>query len=247
MKTENNYQCEISSCKAIHGDVYIVSLRAPKNHPFDFQSGQYLLVRMSDDDARPYSIASAFNQHHLELHIKDIPGNDFTGQVLSKLKKDKSININLPLGSCTIDRSSGIRPILFITGGTGFSHSHAMIQSLIESDDSRSILLYWGANSEQEFYLKEKADQWHRQCDNFKFVPVINNSPDDWDGEDGMVHEAVFRNINRLQDYDIYLSGSSAMVFNIYRALRNHKVPSQQIFSDMLDILRENNEQDFIV
>jgi len=247
MKIENNYECEIISCNKISSDVYVVTLKAPANQPFDFQSGQYLLVRMSENDARPYSIASAFDQQQLELHIKDIPGNDFTGEVLSKLKKDKSINVNLPLGSCTIDKSSGLCPILFITGGTGFSHSHAIIQSLLDNDDSRSLYLYWGANSTEEFYLNDKAIQWHQQYENFNFIPVINNPPDDWDGEEGMVHEAVFRNISQLQDYDIYLSGSSAMVFNIYRALRNHKVPSKQIFSDMLDILRENNEQDFNV
>ena len=34
------------------------------------------------------------------------------------------------------------------------------------------------------------------------------------------------------------------MVFNIYRQLRDKKVPSEQIFSDMLDILREKGELD---
>jgi NAD(P)H-flavin reductase len=57
-----------------------------------------------------------------------------------------------------------------------------------------------------------------------------------------MVHEAVFRNIQNLKDYDIYLSGSSAMVFNIYRQLKDKKVPSSRIFSDMLDIVRDKEE-----
>ncbi len=243
MNNQSIYLCSILECEKIGSDVYIVTLEAPEGQSFNHQSGQYLLVRMSDNDARPYSIASSSDERRLQLHIKDIPGNDFTGQVLTKLQNEKTIEIQLPMGQCTIDRSNGLRPLLFITGGTGFSHSHAIIKTLVEQDDSRQILLYWGANKESEFYLGEQAKQWMNENDNFTFVPVLNQAAEGWSGESGMVHEAVFNQLPQLADYDIYLSGSSAMVFNIYRQLRDHEVPSDQIFSDMLDILRENNEQ----
>lgn len=115
----------------------------------------------------------------LEIHIKDIPDNEFIAQVLQRLKTESLINIRLPVGSCTIDKCSANNPLLFISG---------------------------------------------------------------WSGEKGMVHQAVFRNIQNLKDYDIYLSGSSAMVFNINQQLKDKKVPSSRIFSNMLDILRDKAE-----
>ncbi|MFT5520476.1 MAG: NAD(P)H-flavin reductase [Enterobacterales bacterium] len=241
--TEQLYDCTIIQCQKISSDIYRVILEAPVGKVFDYKAGQYLFINMAKDDARPYSIASALGDGRtLEMHIKDIPDNDFTAQVLQRLKTEKHISVKLPSGSCTIDKCSGTSPILFISGGTGFAHSHAIIKTLLASNDCRPIYLYWGANERDEIYLYDSLIKWAAEHDNFNFVPVINNPVSAWSGEKGMVHEAVFRNIHNLKDYDIYLSGSSAMVFNIYRQLKDKKVPGSRIFSDMLDIVRDKEE-----
>lgn len=242
--TPISYHCKIIECEKISPDVYLITLEAPGKQCFCYLPGQYLFIKMAENDARPYSIASVPEDgRRLQMHLKDIPDNEFTSQVLQRLKTDSHINIQLASGACTIDCSDGIKPLLFIAGGTGFAHCHSIILSLLSIDDSRSIALYWGANFESEIYLQETARQWMKDHANFTFVPVVS-SDDNWTGETGMVHEAVFRNISRLEDYDIYLSGSSAMVFNIYRQLRDKNVPSAQIYSDMLDILREKKDLD---
>jgi len=245
MTEQQTFDCAIIACEKISVDVYQITLEAPENECFDYQPGQYLFINMAEGDARPYSIASIPEDgRQLQLHIKDIPGNDFTAQVLSKLRTEKQINVGLASGQCTIEKTSGVNPILFIAGGTGFAHCHSLILSLLLSDDSRSISLYWGANFDTEFYLHDRVKQWMKDHDNFTFVPVISDINATWTGETGMVHEAVFRNISQLADYDIYVSGSSAMVFNIYRQLREKGVPAAQIYSDMLDIVREQGDHD---
>jgi NAD(P)H-flavin reductase len=243
MTEEQLYDCTINQCEKISSDIYRVVLEAPAGKVFDYKAGQYLFINMGKDDARPYSIASALGDGRtLEMHIKDIPDNDFTAQVLQRLKTENNISIRLASGNCTIEKSSGTSPLLFISGGTGFAHSHAIIKTLLASNDRRTIYLYWGANERHEIYLYDSLIKWMAEHNNFNFVPVINNSDADWSGEKGMVHEAVFRNIQNLKDYDIYLSGSSAMVFNIYRQLKDKKVSSSRVFSDMLDILRDKEE-----
>ena len=242
MANQQIIECSIFECNKIGEDVYLVTLEAPDDKVFDFQAGQFLYIHMADDDARPYSIASTpVDNRKIQMHIRDMPDNEFSAQVLSKLISNSKVTIRMPAGQCTIDRSSGIRPLLFIAGGTGFAPCHSIIQSLIEADDSRSIYLYWGANQEAEFYLRAKPEQWMKDRTNFTFVPVIAEHNNVWSGETGLVHDAVFRNIDQLSDYDIFLNGSSAMVFNIYRQLKEKGVPSNQIFSDMLDILRDDN------
>ena len=243
MSDQHTFDCNILSCEAVSSDVFRVTLAAPKGELFDYLPGQYLFVIMAEDDARPYSIASAPGDGQtLQMHIKDIPDNDFTAQVLAKLKTESHIKIRLASGDCTLEKATANRPLLFISGGTGFAHSHSLIQHLQHSGDQRNVELYWGANKLEEIYLYDLPQQWMREHENFNFVPVINHPKHDWTGETGMVHEAVFRHINDIENYDVFLSGSSAMVFNIYRQLRDKKVPCSQIFSDMLDILREKDE-----
>ncbi len=239
MNSKQVFDCKIINCDKISNDVYLITLKIPEDSSYTFKAGQYLFIEMSENDARPYSIASAPSTiPEVQLHIRDIPGNDFTGQVLERLNNETHINIRLPDGKCTLDCSNSSRPLLFIAGGTGFSPCHSMIHSLIESADPRNISLYWGANISSEFYLKSKAEQWEVEQASFSFVPVVAEPNDDWTGETGFVHEAVFRNIDHLADYDIYLSGSGDMVLNIYQKLRDKNVPSSQIHSDMLDIQR---------
>ncbi len=235
--------CPIIECELINEDVYLITLEAPKGDVFKFQPGQYLFIQLAENDSRPYSIASTTaDGRKLQLHIKDIPGNHFSGQVLEKLKSASQITVKLPAGSCTINRSSGTRPLLFIAGGTGFAPCQVMIQSLFDVNDPRLISLYWGANYATEFYLQDKLERWIQEQQNFTFIPVVATPGDGWTGEIGIVFEAVLRNISQLSDYDIYLSGSSAMVVNIYHQLRENHVPATQIFSDMLDILKAKGE-----
>lgn len=232
-----NIECSIVDSTKVNEDVYVLTLEAPINECFKFQPGQYLYVQISEDFARPYSIASApCDGRMLQLHIKDIPGNQFATQVLNKLETGSKITIQMPAGECTISRSSGIRPLLFIAGGTGYAPCYSMIKYLIDSNDPRSISLFWGTNSAKEFYLQDELEQWMNQITNFNFIPVIANQDSNWSGQTGMVYDVVINNINKLSDYDIYLSGSGAMVDYIYNQLRETDVPSNQIFSDMLDL-----------
>ncbi|PCJ49408.1 MAG: hypothetical protein COA74_05995 [Gammaproteobacteria bacterium] len=240
MTNLQTYVCPIAQCEKISADVYLVTLSAPEGTLFDYKAGQYLFIIMAENDARPYSIASARGDgKYLEMHIKDIPDNEFTAQVLQRLKTESHVSIKLSVGNCTLEQTTGKNPLLFISGGTGFAHSHSIISTLLSNNDPREINLYWGANELSEIYLHQLPIDWMELHPRFNFVPVLHHPDDSWSGEKGMVHEAVFRNIEQLHKYDIFLSGSSAMVFNIYRQLKERKVPSSQVFSDMLDILRD--------
>ena len=237
----SDYRAKVLSCKPLNEDVYHVRLEAPENKSFEYSAGQYLFIKMAEDDTRPYSIASPPGDGStLEMHIRDIPGNDFCTQVLERLKTQSHIDVMLPEGACTLARASGERPLLFIAGGTGFAPFNAMIQQALAENFSKAIELYWGAKTEEDLYLLNEVRSW--SASQFNFNPVVQEPSSDWQGMTGFVHEAAFANNDDLTAYDIFIGGSSAMVFNVYRQLRARQVPGTQIFSDMLDILRDTGE-----
>jgi CDP-4-dehydro-6-deoxyglucose reductase, E3 len=237
-----NYLANIVHCKAINSDVYHVRLKAPADKTFDYQAGQYLLINMAEDDSRPYSIASMPGSgEFLEMHIRNIPGNQFSTEVLDKLQTAQQLSISLPCGRCTLDRVNAERPLLFIAGGTGFAPFNAMINQAFADNFGQAIHLYWGANLAEELYMLEEVQSWQQA--NFHFTPVVQQPANKWQHATGLVHLAALSDIEQLANFNIFIGGSSAMVFNVYRTLRNKGVPANQIFSDMLDIVRDTGEQ----
>ena len=236
------YSCRVEHCKPLTSDVYHVRLNAPQGTAFNYQAGQYLMINMATDDARPYSIASRpADGTQLDMHIRNIPGNQFSTEVLKKIQTEQQVEVSLPCGRCTLSRVNAERPLLFIAGGTGFAPFHAMITQAFADNFTPDIHLFWGANFAEELYLLDEVQSWQQQ--NFHFTPVLQQPTSSWQGASGLVHQAALADIKDLSAFNIFIGGSSAMVFNVYRTLRNKGVPASQIFSDMLDIVRETGEQ----
>ena len=81
--------------------------------PLSFNAGQYLQIVMDDDDKRPFSIANAPRADgSIELHIGAEPGNQYAGQVIEKMIKDKSINVEGGLGEAFLSQSDAQATIL---------------------------------------------------------------------------------------------------------------------------------------
>src|SRR5690606_22859026 len=78
----------------------------------------------------------------------------------------------------------------------------------------RPMRLYWGVRRTADLYLGDLAEQWQREHDNFSFVPVISDLPDDdpWPGRRGLVHEAILADHGDLSGYEVYACGSVTMV-----------------------------------
>ena len=81
------------------------------------------------------------------------------------------------------------------------------------------------------------VDEMHRfesELADFRFVPVIANpDPNDaWEGETGLVTQAVQRNFQEASDYEAYLCGSPGMIDASIKVLQDLGIPEQSIFFD---------------
>jgi len=105
--------------KNLSEDVFCVRLQ-PKDKPFEFKAGQYIFLLMSDDKRIPLSIASPPEQtDFIELHIRSVPGNTFTADMLNFLQTEATIEIDGPSGQCCLKNNNNT--FIAIAGGTGFS------------------------------------------------------------------------------------------------------------------------------
>lgn len=225
----NTINCRLERITPYYGDVYQVIL-IPQS-PIDFQAGQYLQVIMSENDKRPFSIASAPEvTDRIELHIGASSENQYSLEVLEKLKLQGNIDVELPLGEAAYKESE--RPLLFLIGGTGFSYAHSIIEHCLAQKLSKSIHLYWGVRQLEYMYDAATAKKWQASYPNITFTPVVEFPDKEWTGKSGLVHKALLEEYGDLSEYDIYIAGR----FEMAKVAKNDFVAAganeQQIYGD---------------
>ncbi|MDT0605346.1 NAD(P)H-flavin reductase [Thalassotalea castellviae] len=202
-------QCQVQSITALTEYVYKILLKPAEQ--VDFLPGQYLNFVMSDEDKRPFSIASSPGDDLIELQIGAFGADSYPMQVIEFIKENSQVTIEIPLGNAALKTDSE-RPALLIAGGTGFSYIKSMFEYLAKQKSTKEILVYWGLRDPSACYELEKTAATIEQLAHGKFNPVVETPHDDWQGRIGMVHKVVMKDIDNLGDYDIYIAGRFDMV-----------------------------------
>jgi aquacobalamin reductase/NAD(P)H-flavin reductase len=205
----NKIKCQVESLTLLTEFVYKVLLKPSES--VDFKAGQYLNFVMSDDDKRPFSIASAPGAAAIELQIGAFGADSYPMQVIEHIKANDTVTIEMPLGNAEL-RTESDRPLLLLAGGTGLSYIKSMYEFLAVQKSTRKVVVYWGLRNPSACYELDKAIETINSLANGEFHPVVETPHDDWQGQVGMVHKVVMKDIKNLSDYDIYLAGRFDMV-----------------------------------
>jgi len=233
--------CQIESLTSLTSHVYKVLLKPSEK--VDFIAGQYLNFVMSDEDKRPFSIASSPNSDLIELQIGAFVADSYPMQVIERIKASLEsgdvITIEIPLGHAQL-RTESERPLLLLAGGTGFSYIKSMFEYLAEQKSTRHIMVYWGLREESAIYELEKTIATIGKLAHANFIPVIEkvsenasgNKEQAWQGKTGLVHQAAMHDIVSFEPYDIYLAGRFDMVGAIRSDFVEHGALLEHMYAD---------------
>lgn len=182
----------------------------------EFQSGQYANIHIPGlDTPRPFSMAQSPNEKTvLEFDIALIPGGEGTTWIHNELKVGDTLELSAPYGHFFL-RTSDKKPMVFFGGGSGLASPKSMVLDLLESGDSREIILYQGARNLEELYYRDLFESLEAQYENFTYVPGLSG-PDiepEWDGPVGYIHEVAKEHMGgKFEGYRAYLCGPPMMI-----------------------------------
>jgi len=200
--------CKVASVEFPVPDVAILRLRLPPSAQFNYLPGQFIDLT-AQGVTRSYSVASAcVENNQLELHIRQVPGGQFSDIVFNQLKPEQLLRLHGPHGTFFVRH--GTRPLIFLAGGTGFAPVKAMVEDLIAHGDQRPVHIYWGQRSAAAVY-SELTNQWTQQHSHIQAHVVVSDDPE-WCGRRGLVHEAVLQDFANLTGCTVYACGSAAMI-----------------------------------
>lgn len=233
--------CRVHEKKQINHDVVVIKLKLPQTERLQFFAGQYINFLLKNGKHRSFSLANApHDDEYIELHIRHIPGGEFTAVVFDEMHEKDMMRMEGPFGTFYL-REESERPIIIMVGGTGFAPAKSMIEHALKTGIERPIHLYWGARTKEDLYMDELAQSWTKQNPLIRYTPVLSEAKEDdnWTGRTGLVHEAIMEDYPDLSQYEIYGSGSPAMVYAGRDEFVKNKLDLDHYFSDAFEFQKD--------
>jgi CDP-4-dehydro-6-deoxyglucose reductase len=228
--------CRIERMEKLAADVMALWLKLPSNERLQFLPGQYLDFLLKDGKRRSFSLANSPEEDSLlELHIRHVPGGQFTDHVFGAMKAKDIMRISGPYGSFFLRESE--KPAIYLAGGTGFAPIKSILQHAFHHAVAREFVLYWGAKTQPDLYLASLPEQWQQEQKNFRFIPVLSEprSEEQWSGRSGFVHQAVLDDHADLSGYEVYACGAPPMIAAARRDFVARGLSEDAFFSDSFD------------
>ena len=231
------FPCRVEKLEHLAHDVIRIYLKLPASDRMQFLAGQYIDVLIKGHEPRAFSLANApHDDEFVELHIRYVEGGLFTDQVFHSMKEKAMWRIRGPLGTFFL-REDSDRPAILIGGGTGFAPIKGILEHAFETGIDKPMHLYWGVRAKRDLYLDALPQQWLQQYSNFSYTPVLSDpmADDNWDGETGLVTDAVVKICPDLSGHDVYMSGPPPMVEAGHKLFMQHGLDSLRFFSDAFE------------
>lgn len=146
--------------EALPGKVIRLQLRPTR--AIRYQAGQHLVIWLTPQLARTFSLASLPGEPLLEFHLQDREGSVFCN-ALRQLPAGATCHLGAPSGHLNYDPAWHDQPLLLLASGTGLAPLQAIARSALAAQHSAPIhLWHWqtdGAPCYLQSALQHLADQ----------------------------------------------------------------------------------------
>jgi Na+-transporting NADH:ubiquinone oxidoreductase subunit F len=212
-------------------------LSEPKT--MEFVAGQYVQLLAprykgnSEEVYRAYSIASdPQNKGAIDLIIRRVPNGICTTWCFEHLKAGDAVKLNGPYGEFRLSPTEA--PMVFVAGGSGMAPFVSILHSMQKNGIQRETVYFFGGNTTRDLCLAEQMKGFSDALPNFTFVPVVSRPEEGsgWNGETGLVTEAVKRRFKDLSGYEGYLCGSPGMIDASIKVFLSLGMPQDKIYYD---------------
>ena len=226
----------IQTLEKVTDDVIVLHLKLPASQRLEFLAGQYLEFILKDGTRRSFSMGNApHDDEFVQLHVRHVPGGQFTDHVFGKMKEKDILRFEAPLGTFFL-REDSDKPIVFVASGTGFAPIKSIIEHALHKAITRPMTLYWGGRRPKDLYMHALAQRWATDFPEFfKYVPVISDAlaGDDWQGRSGFVHRAVMEDFPDLSAHQVYACGVPIMVDSAKKDfIEQCRLPEEEFYAD---------------
>lgn len=183
----------------------IIQLLMQAEHPITYTAGNYVMLGFSDDNLKPFSIASAPREDGLiECHIRKQSDSEWMEKLFMVAAGDTLV-MQGPKPQMALQQTH--EAIIFVAGGTGFAPMKAILEESIRQNIQVPISFYWGARIAEDLYMHDWMIDLSQKHPHIEYIPVISEDTEHWQGETGLVHKKMLEQHPNLSHSTIYMCG----------------------------------------
>lgn len=233
------YACRCAKIVDLTHDIKLFRFELVEPATMDYIPGQYVQLRApayeksTREVYRAYSIASdPAEKSIIDLIIRLVPGGICTTYCFEYLKEGDEVKINGPYGDFRLSETQA--PIVFIAGGSGMAPIKCILHQMKNTANKRTAVYYFGANRVDELFLTDQMRRLESELAAFRYVPVVARPEEGqaWDGQTGLVTEAVQQEVKNAAESEAYLCGSPGMIDASIEVLVELGMKEEKIFYD---------------
>ena len=237
-----NRKWEVIENRVERGDSRTLVLKPDNHDGFHFHPGQFAWIKSGRTPfgmgQHPISLSS---QGEVEpggtvaFTIKNL--GDWSGGEVPALKPGDRVWLDGPHGVFTMDREQAMGYV-FIGGGIGITPLYSMLQTMVEREDERPVVLFYGAANSEEMTFREELLALEEKI-NLKFVPVYSDPEEGWQGETGFITGEIMKKyLPKQYKYFKYLiCGPEPLMDAMEGALPELGVPATSVLSERFDMV----------
>lgn len=221
------------------GDAWTLVLRPEGHGGFTFMPGQFAWLTLYHSPfslkEHPFSISSsAMQPDTIHFTIKEL--GDFTERIKDAIP-GQTAYLDAPYGAFSIDRHRS-SDYVFVAGGIGIAPIMGMLRTLADRGDGRSLLLIYAYKTWEDLTFQEELEKLKEQL-NLRVVYVLENPPDDWQGESGFITDDILTRYlpDVPERYEYYLCGPAVMSAIVEKTLQRHGVPLYRVHSELFNLV----------
>ena len=165
----------------------------------DYAPGQFLTLILPIDGEkvrRAYSLStSPFLDEKPAVVVKRVVDGLVSNYINDNVKVGDQIELMPPLGNFTPEISEdNERHLVLVSGGSGITPIFGILKSVLKKEPKSTVSLIYANRDIDSIIYKDKLAALKTQySDRFNYIQSLDNAPEDWKGESGML------NIDRMK------------------------------------------------
>lgn len=237
-----NKTWEVVENREEHGEARTLILK-PNNHKgFSFQPGQFAWIKHGRTPfgmgQHPISISSQGDVDPggtIAFTIKQL--GDWSGDQVPALKPGDQMWVDGPHGIFSMDREQAMGYV-FIGGGIGITPLYSMCQTMVEREDVRPVVLFYGATNWESATFRDELKALEEKM-NLKVVFVLSHPEDDWSGETGYVSPEIMQRYlpKQYRRFKFLICGPEPLMDAMEEAIPALGVPPENVLTERFDMV----------
>ena len=206
----STYPGKIASVEQLSSSTIRLSIALDDPASLSFLPGQYVNVQIPDSTlTRAYSFSSKPGSSVVSFVVRNVPGGRMSEFLTKDAGAGQAISFAGPCGSFYL--RPGVRPALFLAGGTGIAPFLSMLDVLAASGTKHPIRMVFGVTNDIDLVAIEQLDAIKKALPGFEYRTCVA-APESEHQRKGYVTQHVDAEWLNGGDVDLYLCGPVAMV-----------------------------------